>query len=1259
MKSRHDAMTKKLRDKAHGRRAFLGRCLRGMVLVILLACASAAQAARVIDLVTLSGGSSVAVEPGGSVTVAITVTTSGSGTADNWQSTGWRIANGPGGYTCRNHGNYNSSGTYTETFTITAPTTEGIYNAYFVAYSNNSCSSGASTVYTMNNAVDVGTVPVVSSIVRASANPANSNSAASWTVTFSRSVTGVDAGDFQLVQSMGVSGATITSVTGSGTTWTVTANTGNGNYGGDLGLNLIDNDTILGGSRPLGGVGAGNGNLTGQVYMVSPPCVPPENLDASLRATLTCVCDNFDRAALNSPTGPLGTWIATNNNTSRAAPYIPPSEPGYLRLNENTTDNATLAIVPGAYPARGNFISTELRYFAYDGSSADGVALTFATYPATAQGAYGGSLGYAQKTGINGFSNGWVGIGIDEYGNYQNPTEGRQNLATPAGGFYPQSVAVRGSGSNTSGYYLLGGTGTLSTRVDSTGTARAPGHRYQMIVDARNYQDENKEATVTIRRATTGSGYSDLVSLSNVYAIDPNQAAVPDYWQLSLTGSTGTSVNVHEIASLRICAQTRTDPPVVVPSGFNAIDEAYGTSTEDPVLAEFLTGNIYTKLAGTPFSLFVAALTSAPQINTAYWGNVTVRLVEDADGACRTDCSSSSCQNKTNVVAPVTRFFSSTDQGVESYGFTVPQAYRNLIAIISGGGTTACSTDSFSVRPLTLQANATSATNTGTSGAPVFKAGADTFSMTVSTATANYTGTPLVNSNGLVPYAPATQPGSVAGTFNPAVNSIATGSAFTYDDVGAFTLKGYTPAAIDVRARGIHDTSWTEIDSLGANNDCVSSSYSNTLNASGKYGCLFGIAGDWSLGRFVPSHFAVSDIVITNRTDLSCSPPSRFSYMGEPLTSTFTLTAQNAAGGTTKNYFGALAKLTPVAAPPNRLFNLGAADGNVSGTAIPIDGITQSAPAAVTAPAHGLTNGDWVLMTGVAGMTPLNDGFYQVTVTGTGSFTLNNTDTTAYEAYAGGGQAQKRISNGANRTARVTQLGSAISWPGSGSDMGVARNTTVTYRLNRPDPTGTPASVTPDGPLAVEFGIAPVDDDNVTTANNMDVDASGSPDHASVGVTKLAFGRLKLGNAFGSEQLNLPVPLRAEYWNGAMFVTNTLDSCTTILNGNVDLLNYQGTSSAAIPQSKVLVGTAGTSTFNAGVGQLSILKPDLPFAQRGSVDVCIDLGTDTPEACVASTPAPQPWLQGRWTGDLYDDDPRCRVTFGIYKRDFIYLREMY
>jgi hypothetical protein len=109
-------------------------------------------------------------------------------------------------------------------------------------------------------------LPGVVSVARASTNPSAAASV-KFTVTFNESVTGVDKTDFSLAV-IGVTGASITGVTGSGATYSVAVNTGSGN--GTIGLNLIDDDTILDAAfNPLGGAGAGNGNFNGQVYTIT------------------------------------------------------------------------------------------------------------------------------------------------------------------------------------------------------------------------------------------------------------------------------------------------------------------------------------------------------------------------------------------------------------------------------------------------------------------------------------------------------------------------------------------------------------------------------------------------------------------------------------------------------------------------------------------------------------------------------------------------------------------------------------------------------------------------------------------------------------------------------------------------------------------------------------------------------------------------------------------------------------------------------
>jgi hypothetical protein len=139
--------------------------------------------------------------------------------------------------------------------------------------------------------------PWVASINRNSANPTASNTSVSWDVLFSGNATGVDSADFQLVLGGAATGATITSVAGSGRVWTVTANTGSGATG-TLGLNLVDNDTIQIGGVALGGVGLNNGNFTGQVYIIEVPVCDGTAI----------FCDDFERS---NPAAVGNGWTIT------------------------------------------------------------------------------------------------------------------------------------------------------------------------------------------------------------------------------------------------------------------------------------------------------------------------------------------------------------------------------------------------------------------------------------------------------------------------------------------------------------------------------------------------------------------------------------------------------------------------------------------------------------------------------------------------------------------------------------------------------------------------------------------------------------------------------------------------------------------------------------------------------------------------------------------------------------------------------------
>ncbi len=113
---------------------------------------------RTINSATVNGVASITVAQGTTILGGVNVSTNGSGNNDDWASTGWRIStSAPGGVSCDNFEPDITDDVMgaTKAFNMTAPNTPGIYNAYFIAYNNDSCSGGASAVYVLENAVTV------------------------------------------------------------------------------------------------------------------------------------------------------------------------------------------------------------------------------------------------------------------------------------------------------------------------------------------------------------------------------------------------------------------------------------------------------------------------------------------------------------------------------------------------------------------------------------------------------------------------------------------------------------------------------------------------------------------------------------------------------------------------------------------------------------------------------------------------------------------------------------------------------------------------------------------------------------------------------------------------------------------------------------------------------------------------------------------------------------------------------------------------
>jgi len=631
-----------------------------------------------------------------------------------------------------------------------------------------------------------------------------------------------------------------------------------------------------------------------------------------ISCTIKCVVDNFASGSMNP-----ALW----NSAAVSGSYVPAvADVGgqkRIRLTQAVRNQATMLQLKKWFPGAGNKITVEFDYYVYGGNGADGATVVFSDAGVTpAPGGFGGSLGYAQRSGINGFAGGWLAVGIDEFGNFPTTGEGRTgypagwvappgaNLAT---GLYRNNISVRGSGSGTSGYALLANTGTLSPVLWNSSSTASSLQKFRITIDHSN----STNAFVTVERDATGGGtYTTVVPMFDAKAA-PGQAAVPANWLVSFTGSTGGSTNNHEITNLSICATNMTDPGGgSVASNFECMD---GSLAEASYVNRQTTPSgrnpVYTKLARTPFKLRVVPIKTDGSIEvTAPYADTQVEVFDVSSG---TEPACSALASGDRIGGPVAIDFLrissdiTVNKAVQKARCRVTYTDPITSTVVRG-----CASDLFAVRPgaVTLITSATAAAASSTA-TPAIKAGANfTLRATTSTSASDaYSGT-LTQNTGALTAQVTTQDtsqvsGGVVGALSPA-SLVANAAAVnaTYSEVGYVYLA----------AGAYRDTTFTAVDQNG---DCVANNTSATASGN-KYGCVIGNTAAVSLGRFYPDHFALTSKAFT----AGCGA---FTYMGQAFTLSGTVQAQNASGAKTGNFNGVFAKASVV--PEMENANSGAA----------------------------------------------------------------------------------------------------------------------------------------------------------------------------------------------------------------------------------------------------------------------------------------------------------------------------------------------
>lgn len=264
--------------------------------------------------------------------------------------------------------------------------------------------------------------------------------------------------------------------------------------------------------------------------------------------------ENFDN-------GSLANWSVMGFESSTQ----PQTNNGRFRLNESIRRQATASAYNYIFPSAQNYLQIEFDHYAFGGDGADGIALVLSdanVLPKT--GAFGGPLGYGMKLqknhseevtkDIEGFAGGWLGIGLDEYGNYYRTggevvdkySPRKQNL-----------IGVRGPGSTDSngqwlkGYKYIKGyePSRKDLPVEDIDGPRSGLHKYRIVLNSR---EAGKYYLSVERKIDTGE-WKTLIEKFDVLQ-QGSFNTVPENFRLSVTASTGWSTNTHEIDNFQVCA---------------------------------------------------------------------------------------------------------------------------------------------------------------------------------------------------------------------------------------------------------------------------------------------------------------------------------------------------------------------------------------------------------------------------------------------------------------------------------------------------------------------------------------------------------------------------------------------------------------------------------------------------------------------------------------------------------------------------------
>ncbi|MBB6500680.1 Ig-like domain-containing protein [Pedobacter cryoconitis] len=251
------------------------------------------------------------------------------------------------------------------------------------------------------------------------------------------------------------------------------------------------------------------------------------------------------------------TGITIGGNATLTSGGVDPTNQGWLRLTPAALTQAGYAYINQSFPSTlGVLADFEYKTWrptnpTFGGADGIGVFLFDASVPFKL-GANGGSLGYAPSTssGITGLGGGYIGLGLDEFGNYSSPNDGRNG----GPGQVPNSVVLRGpttTNAATTNTYLAG--------LDVNATFGLPIGYGTLIAtrptDAQFYRRVQVQIVptgvpntymVTVNWTTTPNGAFTQLFQYTLTTLTP----VPANLKIGFASSTGGGYNNHEIRNL-------------------------------------------------------------------------------------------------------------------------------------------------------------------------------------------------------------------------------------------------------------------------------------------------------------------------------------------------------------------------------------------------------------------------------------------------------------------------------------------------------------------------------------------------------------------------------------------------------------------------------------------------------------------------------------------------------------------------------------